>query len=321
MSGGFATGTGGGFGIGIGGAFHRNTHVEVEVTSHTLNEIYSDCEAAIAWAASRGFPVERGRISTYRRTLAELIAQPEKGWGDLNESSNQARIANALLEVRELVSIFRGLSLLEQEATTKGLKHYIKGPFSPTEEMSSTSSNRARNIGFELYLNSLFGFAGLMLTYDTNADLSFIHDGVRVYVEAKRPTNIDAAGKSIREAIKQLSGQLNADESPTTRAMIALDMTKVTNPHNRIMVVHSNDHLRSLMYHEDKRLINLLHPSWEATRHPKIVGIQLHYRILTNSHETGNLNTLRWIGHIPLVADPILDTIRVKLQSVIRRIC
>lgn len=296
--------------------------MRVKVNRHTLQEIARDYEAAVSWVAAVGFPVARGRLSEYRRIISDLSENfEEKGWGDLDDDNHRQLVCTALLEVRELVSIYRGLASLPEVDATKDLHHYIKGPFSPTMEVAHNASNRPRNIGFELYLNALFAFANLRPLYGSNADLSFDYMNQTFFVEAKRPTNPQAAESLIRDANKQLSRRLKELRSHHARGLIALDLTKVINPQNKIMSVFSEDHLSSLMYNEDERQIAALRTHWHHGRHKRTIGVLLHYRMLTNFVEIGALNTLKWIGFVQFEDNPALTDIHEKIEKAISLVC
>lgn len=295
--------------------------MRVEVNRHTLQEIARDYEIAVSWVAAAGFPVGRGRLNDYRRIISDLSENfEEEGWGDLGDDYHRQRVCTALLEVRELVSIYRGLTNLLVDAT-KGLNHYIKGPFSPTMEAAHNASNRPRNIGFELYLNALFAFANLRPLYGSKADLSFSYMNHTFFVEAKRPTNPKAAESLIRDANKQLSQRLKDFRSHNARGFIALDLTKVINPKSKVMPVFSEEHLHDLMYNEDERQIAALRTHWHNGRHNQTVGVLLHYRLLTNFVKSGSLNTLKWVGFVQFADDPILDGIRDRIERAIPLVC
>jgi hypothetical protein len=296
--------------------------MSAEVTPHTLCEIAEDYESAVAWVNSIGFTVDRGRIAEYHKVITDLVKGFEaNGLGNLEDSTHRERVYTALLEVRELVSIHRGLAVITDAQATTGLKHYLKGPFLPTDELARNASNRPRNIGFELYLNALFAYAGFRPTYNTTADLSFECMSQKFFVEAKRPTNAEAVEELITDANKQLLRQLKKSGNHKAMGLIALDLTKVINPESKVMPVFNEDHLHCLMYNEDKRQIERLSPSWHRRRHPRTVGVLLHYRLLTNFVPTGALSTLKWIGFVKLRDEPTLTEITAKLETVVRLIC
>jgi hypothetical protein len=300
----------------------KRISMRVEVNQHTLREIADDYEAAVVWVASIGFPVERGRLAEYRRTITHLATDvAANGWGDLNDDKHRERVCTALLEVRELVSIHRGLATVLDSEATKGIHHYLKGPFSPTNELAHNSSNRPRNIGFELYLNALFAFAGFRPTYGSAADLSFVHMDQTYFIEAKRPTNANAAKGLISDANGQLYRRLKNLHSHGAKGFIALDLTKVINPQNKIMPVFDEEHLYKLMFNEDKRQIDALRSFWHSGRHPRVVGVLLHYRLLTNFVHTGALNTVKWIGFVNFIDDQSLIDINTKLEVAIPLVC
>lgn len=295
--------------------------MRVEVTQHTLQEIATNYEAAISWVADIGFPIERGRLAEYRRAITELAQNYDtQGWGNFDDAVHRERVCTTLLEVRELVSIHRGFTGLNVDGT-KSLQHYLKGPFSPTRELSHNSSNRPRNVGFELYLNALFAFAGFRPTYGTNADLMFFHAEQLFFVEAKRPTAASTIETAIDDANRQLSKYLQQPNNQHAKGLIALDLTKVINPNSKVMPVYNEDHLHTLMYNEDKRQIAALSQRWHRKRHQRTVGVLLHYRILTSFLPTGNLNTLKWIGFVQLTNNPSLAEMNQKLEEAIPLVC
>ena len=296
--------------------------MRAEVTPHTLTEIAENYDAALNWVAAFGFAIDRGRHGDYRRTVATLLRHfPEKGWGDFTDKGHRERVCTALLESRELVSVYKGLSGLDESASVGNLIHYVKGPSLPTDEQASTSSNRARNIGFELYLNALFAYAGLRPEYGTNADLSFTIEELRIFVEAKRPLSEPSVSTSLRTAIRQLSARLQVYEQTDRAGIIALDLSKVINPENRVMLVRDEGHLHSLMYAEDKvQMARLFETVTKNLKHG-IVGMLLHYRLLAQFESSGSLNTIKWIGWVPFMEESRLQKMHSKLENVVRLVC
>ena len=298
------------------------TSMRAEVTPHTLDEIVDNYDAAVKWVESAGFPVDRGRHSDYQKTITTLQRQfPVKGWGDFADDIYRDRICTALLESREFVSIFRGLSASTDSSAVENLRHYIKGPALPTLEQAENSSNRARNYGFELYLNALFAHAGLRPEYGTNADLSFSIDQLRVFVEAKRPMTSQSIDNSLRVAIRQLVTRLKVHEAADRAGIIALDLSKVINPENRVLSVRNEGHLYQLMYAEDKLQLAKAFPTITKNLKPGIVGLLLHYRLLCSFQPSGSLNTLKWIGWVPFLEEPRLTDILLRLVKAVRAIC
>ena len=296
--------------------------MRTEVTPHTLREIFDDFEAAVVWVQAAGFPVDQGRVAEYRKVLQELARTFDAcGWGDMNDPLRREKVCTTLLEVRELTSIHRGLAQVREVAAVEGLRHYVKGPFQPNDESHRNASNRPRNLGFELYLNALFAHAGLRPSYETNADLCFTHGVVTFFAEAKRPMTASSVERLIGEANKQLNRRLKNLHSHSARGLIALDLSKVINPYNNIMPVYGENHLHQLMFNEDRRQIEGLREFWHRNRHPRTIGVLLHYRMLTNFLPSGALNTLKWIGFVQLREDPALTELNDKLQAVIRMVC
>lgn len=291
------------------------------VTRHTPPELLEDFNAAVAWIASVGFAVERGRIAEYQRVLTKAVDRYEMhGWAFENQEHAQ-QVCTTLLETRELVSIHRGLSGLAESAALREIPHFLKGPFQPTNELSGNSSNRPRNIGFELYLTALFTSANMQPIYGTDADLCFEHNGHLFFVEAKRPSAPHRVSKLIKDASKQLKQRLKSSKDDTARGLIALDLTKVINPANKVMPVTNAGHLDLLMYGEAEKQINTLSAYWHDRRHRNVVGVMLNFRLLTQLGPNGDLVTLRWVSFVRLSDDHALSGLPEKLNGVIRHIC
>ena len=295
----------------------------LQVNKHTMQSLREDYEAAIAWIADRGGPIARGRIARYRETIADLASNFEaNGWGDLEDDNHRLKVCTTLLEIREIVSIHRGLTNIPNPEATRALQRFVKGPFAATDEAAHNASNEARNIGFELYLNALFAFAGFGPRFDGAADLSFAHRGEVFFVEAKRPTNAGAAKRLAREANRQLSKRLGRFTGQAAKGLIALDLTKVINPEGAVMQVMSDEHLHKLIYNEATQQIAALSSTWHRHRHPRTTGALLHYRLMTNFVHTQALNTLRWVGVVKFVEDePTLDDIERRVGEAIKLLC
>jgi hypothetical protein len=103
--------------------------------------------------------------------------------------------------------------------------------------------------------------------------------------------------------------------------VIALDLTKVINPENKVMPVDGEDHLHNLMYMEDKRQIQLFTSQLSTKPNPRIVCVMLHYKLLTNFLPEGAFNTVKWIGWVPFCEYPALVEISAALERIVRRIC
>jgi len=296
--------------------------MQSQVTRHAMNELALDFNAAVDWMASAGFPIERGRIAEYRKILTKVADRFEvHRWDDLEDQEYAKQVCTMLLEIRELVSIHRGLSDVSDPTELHAMRHFLKGPFSPIDECVNNSSNRPRNIGFELYLTALFAHAKMMPVYGTDADLCFKHNGYTFFVEAKRPMFSHSISAAIKDANKQLTRRLEGAPSTMPRGLIALDLSKIINPLNKVMPVRDAHHLDQLMNGETQLQINALARYWHKGRNSGTVGVLLHFKLLTQFGPSGDLNTVRWISFVQFSNDDALSGLYTKLQDVIRHIC
>ena len=272
--------------------------MQSQVTLHAMKELALDFNAAVDWVASVGFPIERGRIAEYRKILTKVADRFEvHRWDDFADQEYAKQVCTVLLEIRELVSIHRGLSDISDPTDLHAMRHFLKGPFSSTDESVNNSSNRPRNIGFELYLTALFAYAKMMPSYGTDADLCFKHNDHTFFVEAKRPMFFHSINAAIKDANKQLTRRLEGTKSTMARGLIALDLSKT------------------------QLQIDALARYWHKGRNSKTVGVLLHFRLLTQFGPNGDLNTVRWISFVQFSNDDALSGLYTKLQDVIRHIC
>lgn len=296
--------------------------MQSQVTRHTIKELSLDFNAAVEWVASVGFPIERGRIADYRKMLTNVADRFDiHRWDDFEDQEYAKQVCTVLLEVRELVSIHRGLSDISDPADLHAMRHFLKGPFKPTDESVNNSSNRPRNIGFELYLTALFAYAKLMPIYGTDADLCFEHNDYTFFIEAKRPMFSHSINAAIKDANKQLTRRLEGTQSTMARGLIALDLSKIINPRDKVMPVRDTRHLDQLMNGETQLQIGDLARYWHKGRNSGTVGVLLHFRLLTQFEPNGDLNTVRWISFVQLSHDDALRDLNTRLQGVIRHIC
>lgn len=296
--------------------------MQSKVTPHTIPELTSNFEAALKWVHSVGFPVERGRLADYRRILKKLNDEFDvHGWGGGEGQAHMKDLCTVLLEVREIVSIYRGLSIDSQPDGLDEIRHYVKGPFRSVDESPRNSSNRPRNVGFELYLTALCAYAGLKPIYETDADLSFRHGGYTYFIEAKRPMYSHSMHAVIKDANKQLTRRLSGGKDGQARGLIALDLSKVINPHDKVMPVLDTAHLDRLMNAEAANRIEELNSEWHKNRAAGTVGVLLCFKLLTQFAPKRDLNTLRWISFVQFGSHPGLTELGSTLQSAIRHVC
>jgi hypothetical protein len=161
---------------------------------------------------SLGIPYSQARFGRYRRILDQVEALRQLGV-PVNRASRDLGALATLAEANELVIIHRSLigkgldSFLRPRLTT-----LVSGPESYINENLSTSSNNARDIGFELAVVARMAAAGLQINEDRGgSDVVARIKNDLVLFECKRPQSAD----SISKAIKKAAGQLNGSSPPS----------------------------------------------------------------------------------------------------------
>lgn len=302
----------------------------IEVNPHSLAEISANYTKAIDWLTSVGYEINQSRIGLYKKALNSLLESFSKdGWGDLQDLEYRQHLTTVFVEVRELVSIYLGLSkrVSVNNSYSESLKHFLKGPFHATDESMKSASNRARNIGFELYINSLFSEAGFDLKLGSKSDMKFTFKGFTFYVECKRPQYYHQVNSRVKSATEQLYVRYQEGDSTSSRGIIALEVSKLFNPNNYILSVRNENDLLPLMYSEVKNFITKYNSIWNKKKDKRTITLFLAYRYLANIRDSSQLVTVRWIGSVILCKDisgsdmKIIEEINSKFGNVIQKIC
>lgn len=238
--------------------------------------VYKSIDNATSWLSEHGLKIDRTRIGEYRRVFKKFLQKYKSG----NFSEDEQKVffgtyVNLVYEIQEFVHIYEGLSKIHNSDLSERLKMFIKGPAIVTAENPDKSTNLGRNIAFELLIASKLHSSGFVIDFGTEADLSFIHNHNRYFVECKRPqykhqinSNIKGAFRQLKKRYKEYHGKRNVF------GIMALSVSKVINPDLDILVspnthlMHSyieklldnfhNENKKRYLNPEDQRTIGML---------------------------------------------------------------
>jgi hypothetical protein len=220
-----------------------------------FSDILRDLRDAISWAEGRGVTINAS--SRIRRYLAHVEAI-EKVWRSdggeaLIERETLANLVNSLMEADvsgQVIKEIRKLSSPDPNLL-ENIDKSFTGPLRTEDENDRTSSNRARNLFFELRLGAQFLLAGLPVKFGEDADVETDVDGRKIYVECKRPFTANKLGQLISDARDQLIA--NFGRNPTGFGVIALDLTRILAPKEGYVIYSDPDqcHTWSTMQREN----------------------------------------------------------------------
>lgn len=250
----------------------------------------------LEWFKSFGLKINITRLYKYKKDLNLLIdAYNSRTTEDLIKKEKFADISNAFYEIREILDIYSGLKKIElNEELKKRLKRYIEGPDKINEEKSSSSSNNPRDIGLELFIGSRFLCSGCDVSFKEDGDLEFIFEDRNIYVECKRPTNINRVKENINKAFKQLEKKYKNDTE--ARGIISISINKIINTKNHLLVASDISNLSEAMDKKIEYFIRVYEKFWQKNRDKRTVGIIVLFQAQCISKEDNMLIIGRKMG-------------------------
>jgi hypothetical protein len=247
-------------------------------------------ERGAAWIAGLGVRVQNTRIGR----LVTLASGLHDAWSDSAASVERfidARtpeaIYAALGDIYELDQIYWGLAGEKASELVQRLRKYVRGPDRHEQEDPRKASTQAgRDHGFELSIAAQLTRAGLVTTLPANhADVvvQFPRGPVRrVFIECKRPKTEESLERNVRRALRQLEDRYRTARRPSrARGMIAVSMTKLSNPGSLIARAESPAGLEALMTRQVQRALAAIRPYWIDAEETRTVAALVEFRCIS----------------------------------------
>jgi hypothetical protein len=262
-----------------------------------FSDILKDLRDAISWAESRGIIMNASsRIKSYL-THVEAIEQAWRSDGGeaLIQKETLDNLVNSLMEgdiIGQVVKEIRKIDFVDNKLL-ENIDKICAGPRRTEDESDRTSTNRARNLFFELRLGAQFLMARLPVRFGEGADLVTSIDGRTVYIECKRAFTANKLGQLISDARDQLIKNLG--RNPLGFGIIALDLTRVVAPKQGYVsysesnecytwsTIQSGDFWTHNEVNIKKRLLRKLDN--------RIIGLIIFFQFPTYRTETGSWGT------------------------------
>ena len=168
----------------------------------------SHLDDAMRWLDGLGIRTNATRIAQYRKEAhAMALAAKKNTTGSKLTASTFSERCLLAYEIQQIIRIHQAFSRNSPSGLVERLEIFVKGPIAATDERPDSSSNRPRNIGFELDLGAKISLAGLPVEFPPGADIVASLGGKQLLVECKRPQNFDTVSGAISTALKQLKGR------------------------------------------------------------------------------------------------------------------
>lgn len=271
-----------------------------EAARIVYSNLASELQAATRWLDHLGIAYSATRFGRYRKTLNELESARLAGI-NLYDAASELSAFASLFEANELVTIHQSLAgkKLDMYLRPK-LKELVSGPYSYVDENAS-SSNKARNTGFELAVIASLATAGLSIRQDGGvSDVVAQLGSTTVIVECKRPQSESGIHRAITDASYQLAKRYRKARSGAT-GFIALDLTKLSNPNLSVTSDMRRSEIVSLIRQRMESLVKNYANSWNSVREEQTAGVLLRISVLAWTKEDRTMSWIHKSGITPLV--------------------
>lgn len=250
---------------------------------------------------------QHDRIRIHLRNLSKLAEAHDHG--SLAQTANnltgeqRREILWSFLESIELVDAVDALQKRGCDIPKAVWMKVLKGP--PDVYLEDDKSNEGRNVMFELWVAGRVAFAGLEPRLGGEPDISFEFENRRMLVQCKRVLSEPAVAKRIGEAAKQLDRDLALSADPKDCGVIAISISRLFNPGDKMLTVATETDLQSALSSEIDKVIERHAQVFRGVKNPKTAGIFLQMATPAFVEERGLYTAAQsaTVYHIPGKSD------------------
>jgi hypothetical protein len=220
---------------------------------------------------------QHDRIRIHKRNLTELAAALDNGTlnkiaGDL-VGEKRREILWSFVESIEFVDAIDALRSQRCEIPRNILERALQGP--SDAYLEDNRSNQGRNAMFEIALAGRVALAGLKPRLGGEPDVFFEFEGRRIFIQCKRVLSENALDKRIGDAVRQLKRDLANSSDPRDCGLIAVSISRIINPGDKMLIVATEDALRRVLNNETDKVIELHEHMFRSVGNAKTAGIIL----------------------------------------------
>jgi hypothetical protein len=216
------------------------------------------------------------RIRIHQRNVMELVEAVDSGKLDeLVSNLSEEKRRQILWSFVESIEFSDAIDALRRKGCDipKGvLEKALKGPHDIYLE--DETSNLGRNTMFEIAIAGRVAFAEPRIGGEP--DVLFEFENRRMFVQCKRVLSEESISKRISEAARQLKRDLLQSSDPRDCGLIAISVSRVINPGDKMLVVTTEADLGRAMRLHIERVIRRHGPSFRNVKDPKTAGIFFH---------------------------------------------
>lgn len=240
------------------------------MSSDTFQRLLTEYEAALRWFEALGGSTAHSRFFRYLHSLRDLIRT--RSTRDPLSVGRVPEIINAFLEASNFVHMYWIFSEPKYSAYVRERLQVVSGPQFYRDENAS-SSNRPRNLAFELTVASRFVAGGIELVDDIVSDVVLRTPANTILVECKRPSRIEAIERNYVDAARQLRKRFLQMGDPAVRGIVALDLSRAVNVKGSVLTVPRSEMLHDILIGKLTEILLSHHTVWAKRKDPRTIGV------------------------------------------------
>lgn len=241
------------------------------------HEIVKNFEEIDQWLRSMDLN-QHDRMRVHKRNISELADAQDRGSLDqiVSGLSGEKRreILWSFVESIEFVDAIDALRKRGCDVPRSLLEKALEGP--PDAFLEDNKSNQGRNAMFEIAVAGWVASAGLDPHIGGEPDVFFEFEKRAIFVQCKRVLSSNAITKRISEAANQLKRDLTKSSEPRDCGLIAICVSRLINPGDKMLAVGAEADLRRALRSEIDAVIARHERAFRDVKHPRIAGILFH---------------------------------------------
>lgn len=265
----------------------------MSIPTETYGAIFEQYLAAMKWMIGLGIKLSPGRTSHYRA----IIGQWKDAYKTATENERRQNFPDfisSMFEVFDFISIyeaFEGVPAHQLAPLIERLQKGVNGPINASDETSDSTA--ARNFLFEATLAAKAHRPDrdIEAILGASSDTGIKLNGKKIWIECKRVTTVGKIESNARKASSQLEAVLTGEVGSGHRGIVALDVSKILNRGDNILVAQDDDQLLASVDKIMDRFIQDYSHIWQRVyerRHAKIIGTIIRFSFMASS-EARNL--------------------------------
>lgn len=272
----------------------------MSIATESYATIYEKYSKAIAWMTEISVKLGPNRLMHYDKIIG--------AWKDDYKTASEEAgkeifpdFVSSMFEIHDFIDVYAAFENTPRERLNGIIAKLNKGVNGPINAADETQkSTEARNYLFEAATaaRSHRPESGIEVIYEAESDTGVCIGNSKVWIECKRVTTPDKIYDNVRKATKQLETILKKKVGAGHRAMVALDISKIFNEGDKILVKDTEAELLSSVDAFMDQFIQRYHHEWEKVyerRDKKIIGTLIRFSFMSSIEEQNILvHTSQW---------------------------